>query len=263
MKDRQEHTGLFHLLNGRYGLAIGAMKDELAHTPREADTRLELACARAAIGEVDEANAILSQYDSETLDGPGLARFRTAEAYAAIRLGDMERASRDLREAVSADSEFALAQFSLGRHLLFRTRNASEARAHLSKAADLEPQSRSLRLALVGLEAQCGNYSEAMNAARKMLGELGLEIRAVLALIASWVLSPSLPSRLFLIGSALSFFVPILGPAVLIIWVLMGILCPILLRRVSPILGFSPLLISIGLMIIYGVRSILLGRWFP
>jgi tetratricopeptide (TPR) repeat protein len=263
MKDPHEQTGLFHLLNGRYGLAIGVMKDELARSPSEADTRLELACAMAAIGEVDEANAILSQYDSETLDGPGLARFRTAQAYAAIRLGDVQRASNALREAVSADGEFALAQFSLGRHLLFRMRDASEARAHLSKAADLEPQSRSLRLAFVGLEAQCGNYSKAMDAAKKMLGELGLEIRAILALVVSWVLSPSLPSRLFLIGCALSFFVPNVGPVVLVIWVLVGILSLILLRRVSPVLGFSPLLISIGLMIIYGVRSFLLGRWFP
>lgn len=261
--DRQTTTGLLHLLNGQYRMAVQAMQAELRAAPNDIQTRLELACAKAAAGDVNQATEILTEYEPNFLEAPALARFRTAQAYVAIHLGEVERASRALREAISADSMFALAQFSLGRQLLFRKRNASQARPHLLKAAELEPRSRGLRLGLVSLEAESGNYSDAMEVAKEILRDLGFEIRPLLAFIVSWILSPSIVSRLFLLGCVLLFIAPILGPVVLFMWLLLGISSLILLRRLSPRLALAPLLIAIGLIILYAIRSLLLGRVFP
>jgi len=250
-------------MDGGFRQARRRYAKHLEAYPHDELARLEMACTFAAASAVPDARRIVDRFRPERLPPEVEARFRMARAYINVKLNPKEDVRADLEAATSLDPSFPLAHLSLGRHLLWRSKDGALAKDHLRKAAALAPGSQGAGLGVVAAEVENGNYREASKLSVGLLGRFPVSIRVWLASALTLLLSSPLNGRLLLAIIAIALFVGYLGPLLLAAVALVGVASLVSLRRVSPRLAIFPSLTLIALVLVYAVRGIVIGRLYP
>jgi hypothetical protein len=262
-KEASRMQAMGALLDGRGKIAVRKYSQ---HTQEYPDDRLawfERACAESAylpLADAGEAMDLLQGKDHSPSES---ARLAVARAYIKQRRDNGADITPDLILAAKLDPVFALAHLSLGRQLLFTKPNDVSAREHLDRAAALAPSAVGPRLGLVGLGAQTDDYSGAAREALALVKDHPFSGRGWLSLLSSSVLSSPFTGRVFLVGMAIATFVPYLGPYMLVCWFAFAFLSLFALKRYSPRLAVYPAFVVAVLLIVYLVRSVVLGHLFP
>lgn len=252
-----------HLLGGRYGKAAKSYRKLVLSHPENALWSLELACALAGAGKLDQAKALLEKVDGKELSEAERSRLLTARAWIAAHSANSEQARQLIERAVATGDVFPPAHISLARILAFSDRDFEQAREQM-KLTDREGQADgSVFLHRIAIELESNSFPEAVHIASEYgRGVLATPKISMAGLLSRLVASPQ-RGFLAVVAFSLLVFVPFLGPALYSGTTLLLIGYVILLRRISPRFIAYPITYWASMSGIYLARLIFWGRVFP
>src|SRR3990172_5698862 len=251
------------LLDGHLKTARARYSDYLTKNPGDRLAEYELGCIRAVTLPLAEAEEAVKRLVNANLGSSESSRVILAKVYLQVRKGPRVDIEGELLAAIEKDPSFALAQLSLGRHLLWTKGDIEGARQHLGAAADLAPEALGPKLDLMGLEAQAGDFRKSAQMGFQLIREHPLSAKVWLASLSATVFSTPSKGRVLLVGLAVALFFKYVGLFVLLSWIAFSALSLIGLRRVSTALAIFPTVYLAALLVAYLARSIMWGRFFP
>ncbi|HLC04565.1 MAG TPA: tetratricopeptide repeat protein [Anaerolineales bacterium] len=264
MLNGSPHSHAHRLLReAKYRKAIDDYRKLVRADPANAILGLELACALAGAGEIEEARSLLGPLGSDKLSRAEKSRYSTARAWIAARQGQQDEARGLLEEAVSAAPEFTPARVGLARFLAFAQRDFDQARIQLEAAAAVHGSDSVLALHRVAVELEAKDYKEASRIARDQMRDFGFSPRLWLAALLSRLAATPRQGFVAVILLGLLAFIPILGPSIYVCSTLLAVAYLVLLRRVSARFLAYPLTYWLAITGFYVGRVIFWGRAVP
>jgi tetratricopeptide (TPR) repeat protein len=260
---RSRLAALTSLLNGDRRVALRRYASHLQMYPGDNEAMYEYACAQAIALPLLEAKEAVQRLANNGLDHKLGARMNLAMAYLRLRQESGADIEEELRRSVELDPSFALAQLSLGRHLLWVKRETAEAKAHLEHAAKLVPGAHGPKMDLMGLEAQSGNYRRSAQIGLRLIREHPLSATVWLGWLSAAVLASPLKGRLVILALVIALFFKHVALVVLVVWIGFAVFSLLRLRRVSTALAIYPSVILAVMVLAYGARSIFWGQIYP
>ena len=256
-------AALESLLDGHRRLALRRYSNHLRKYPDDETAKYESGCAQAIVLPLSVAEKSVGLLATDALDSANSARITLARAYIQLRQESGADIEEELRHSVEADPSFALAQLSLGRHLLWTKRETSEARTHLRMASNLVPTALGPKLDLMGLEAQSGDYRSSARLGFRLIRQHPLSARAWLGFLSAAILNSPFKGRLVILALVIALFFNYVGLFILAGWIAFAVLSLTALRRASSALAIYPSVVLAVLLLGYLARAILWGRLYP
>jgi tetratricopeptide (TPR) repeat protein len=250
---------LVALMNGEHQSAIISYKAALKDQNSSDEIKLELACSLVGNRELEQANALLQEFQFSDLSPSAKARFLTAKGLIRSHEGTLEEVPQILEEAISLDADFPLPYFSLGKYHQLVEKDSSKALGYLKKASELARLSYGPLIHLITLELAEGNYQSAKTLSSRFIQDFPLNPRTILVYLFTQILTTPYRGRIFLLLAGLSLSIPYWGPALLGVWSLGTISSYILLRKQSTYFVSFSLVTEVWYLMIYLFRSIFLG----
>lgn len=244
MHDMYE-TASTALAEGNYRRAREGYQGILKAGSTDRTVALELACALAGEGNLDEAKAISARVIESDLNLREKARFETAATWIRLRADPAYDPRASLERAIAADQEFLPPRLTLARYFLWRTRDPSAAIALLNKGRPNGATDGLFGLQLAAAELEGRFYSAAR--LRSIEGWKGGRLRLRFGLLAIISAVASMPGdgAGALALAAVGILLPAIGPAVYLVYTAPFWLALLAIRKLGPRL-LAILLVHLG-----------------
>lgn len=168
-----------HITAGRHDAALPLLRRGVALYPGDPEMHSNLAIALAVTGQSRES---LTRIEAALAIAPDRAEFHANRAATLLQLGALDAAIESSRAALSLNPQQADAHNTLGA-ALHRKRRFAEALEAFQTAARINPESLDAFVNFVVTLSDLGRNDEAVNCARKVFEEAGLDQREADALL--------------------------------------------------------------------------------